>query len=134
MQILNFSWTINLFGFTKQFCILPTSYWASLIMTTITSHIFINIFRREHFWAVICVKFAMVIRTILSFLVILKSPKVFFLFILPGCSFKCYHLFSHEAQGKNRPCFFNRKLKIWVCQKKPLPFSLIPSPIIIQCV
>ena len=28
----------------------------------------------------------------------------FFLFlILPGCSFKCYHLFSHEAQGRNVP-------------------------------
>ena len=23
--------------------------------------------------------------------------------ILPGCSFKCYHLFSHEAQGQNVP-------------------------------
>ena len=29
---------------------------------------------------------------------------IFFLFlILPGCSFKCYHLFSHEAQGRNVP-------------------------------
>ena len=28
----------------------------------------------------------------------------FFLFlVLPGCSFKCYHLFSHEAQGRNVP-------------------------------
>ena len=28
----------------------------------------------------------------------------FFLFlILPGCSFRCYHLFSHEAQGRNIP-------------------------------
>ena len=23
--------------------------------------------------------------------------------ILPGCSFRCYHLFSHEAQGQNVP-------------------------------
>ena len=23
-----------------------------------------------------------------------------FVVILPGCSFRCYHLFSHEAQGK----------------------------------
>ena len=29
---------------------------------------------------------------------------IFFGFlILPGCSFKCYHLFSHEAQGRNVP-------------------------------
>ena len=29
---------------------------------------------------------------------------LFLLFlILPGCPFKCYHLFSHEAQGRNVP-------------------------------
>ena len=27
----------------------------------------------------------------------------FWFLILPGCSFKCYHLFSHEAQGRNVP-------------------------------
>ena len=27
----------------------------------------------------------------------------FFFNFLPGCSFKCYHLFSHEAQGRNVP-------------------------------
>ena len=47
-------------GCTKQFCIgllqLPISYCVSLIMVTITRHIFINIFQTEHFSAV---KFAM---------------------------------------------------------------------------
>ena len=26
-----------------------------------------------------------------------------FIFFLPGCSFRCYHLFSQEAQGRNVP-------------------------------
>ena len=29
--------------------------------------------------------------------------------ILPGCSFKCCHLFSHEAQGRNVPNSFDCK-------------------------
>ena len=28
---------------------------------------------------------------------------IYLFLILPGCSFKCYHLFSHEAQGRNVP-------------------------------
>ena len=37
-----------------------------------------------------------------------REQQIFFFFfflflILPGCSFKCYHLFSHEAQGRNVP-------------------------------
>ena len=43
-------------------------------------------------------------------LALLRSGDFFFSFfnffkflILPGCSFKCYHLFSHEAQGRNVP-------------------------------
>ena len=38
---------------------------------------------------------------IFFFLIFLKFFSLFL--ILPGCSFKCYHLFSHEAQGRNLP-------------------------------
>ena len=60
---------------TKQFCILqlPISYCVSLIMVTITRHIFINIFKTEHFSAV---RFGMGCERNMSFLVISKSPKV----------------------------------------------------------
>ena len=50
---------VKLFECTsRQFCILqlPISYCVSLIMVTITRHVFINFFQREHFSAV---KFAM---------------------------------------------------------------------------
>ena len=45
---------VNPFGCTKQFDILqlPISYCVSLIMATITNHVFINFFQIEHFWAV----------------------------------------------------------------------------------
>ena len=51
MQIQNFSRRVNLFRCTKQFCILqlPVFYCVSLIMITITRHVFINIFQTEHF-------------------------------------------------------------------------------------
>ena len=59
--------TVKQFGCTKQFCILqlPVSYCVSLIMITITRHIFINIFQMELFSAV---KFAMGYEKILAFL------------------------------------------------------------------
>ena len=63
------------FWFTKQFCILQLSisYCVSLIMVTITRHIFLNIFQTEHFSSV---KFAMGYEKNMSFPVIPKSPKV----------------------------------------------------------
>ena len=55
--------TVKPFGCWKQFCALqlPISYLAylSLIMVTISRHIFINIFQMEHFSAV---KFNVVMR------------------------------------------------------------------------
>ena len=62
-------------GCRKQFYILqlPISYCVSLIMVTITGHIFINIFQTEHFSAV---KFAMGYEKNMNFLVIPKCPKV----------------------------------------------------------
>ena len=50
--------TVKPFGCTKQVCLLqlPITYCVSLIMVTITRHIFNNIFQTEHFSAV---KFAM---------------------------------------------------------------------------
>ena len=47
--------------------------WVSLIMVIITRHIFINIFKTEHFSAV---KFSMGFEKNTSFLVVPKSPKV----------------------------------------------------------
>ena len=46
--------TVKPFGRTKQFCILhlPLSYHVSLIMVTITRHIFINNFQMDHYSAV----------------------------------------------------------------------------------
>ena len=35
-----------------------------------------------------------------EFLIFFKFLNFLFL-LLPGCSFRCYHLFSHEAQGRN---------------------------------
>ena len=66
--------TAKLFGCTKQFCTLQLhiSYCVSLIMVTITRHIFINIFHIEHFSAV---KFAMGYEKNMSILVIAKPPK-----------------------------------------------------------
>ena len=42
------------FGSTEQFCILqlPISYCVSLIMVTVTEHVFINMFQTEQFLAV----------------------------------------------------------------------------------
>ena len=67
--------TVKPFAYTKQICILqlPISYCVSLIMVTITRHIFINIFQMEHFSVV---KFAMGYEKNMSSLVIPKSPKV----------------------------------------------------------
>ena len=56
----------------------------------------------------------------------LCSPKIrfciffFFFFkfhISPGCSFKCYHLFSHEAQGWNVPKQFDCRdgFSLFIC-------------------
>ena len=63
------------FGCMKQFCILqlPIPYCVSLIMVTITRHLYINIFQTEHFSVV---KFDMCYEKNMSFLVIPKSPKV----------------------------------------------------------
>ena len=63
------------FGCTKQFSTLqlPISYSASLIIVTITRHVFTNTFQRDHFSAV---KFSMRYEKNMSFLVIAKSPKV----------------------------------------------------------
>ena len=66
---------VKLFGWKKQVCILQLhiSYCVSLIMVTITRHVFINIFQTAHFSAV---KFAMSYENNMSFLVVVKSPKV----------------------------------------------------------
>ena len=41
------------------------------------------------------------------YFILLYFIYLFFGFlILDGCSFKCYHLFSHEAQGRNVPNSF----------------------------
>ena len=62
---------VKSFGCTKQFCILqlPKRYCVSLIMVTITRHMFINIFRMEDFSAVN-------LPWVMRFLVIPKSPKL----------------------------------------------------------
>ena len=67
--------TINLIGRTKQFAYCSCLYLTVLayLWLTITSHIFINIFQREHFWAV---KFAIGYEKNMSFLVIPKSSKI----------------------------------------------------------
>ena len=46
--------TVKPFGCMEQFCTLqlPISYCVSLIMVTITRHVFFNIFQTEHFLAV----------------------------------------------------------------------------------
>ncbi len=63
------------FGHNKKICILhlPIPYCVSLIMVTITSHIFINIFQTVHFSAV---KFTRGNEKNMSFLLIPKSPTV----------------------------------------------------------
>ena len=67
--------SVKPFGCWKQFCILqlPISYCVSLIMVTITGHVFINFFQTDHFLAL---KFYMSYEKNMSFLVIQKSPKV----------------------------------------------------------
>ena len=67
---------VKLFECTKQFCDLqlPTSYCVSLIMVTITRHIFINIFQTEN---ISTVKFDTGYeKKLIAILVIPKSPKV----------------------------------------------------------
>ncbi len=67
--------SVKLFGHKKRLCILqlPIPYCVSLIMVTITSHIFINIFQTVHFSAV---KFDRGNEKNMSFFLIPKSPKV----------------------------------------------------------
>ena len=67
--------TVKLFGWTKQFCDLqlPQSCCVSLIMVTITRHVFINVFQTEH---ISVVKFNMGYEKNMSFLAIPKSPKL----------------------------------------------------------
>ena len=66
---------VKSFGCTKQFLILqlPIPCCISLIMVTITRHVFIDIFQTEHFATV---KFAMDYEKNVSFLVMPKSPNV----------------------------------------------------------
>ncbi len=66
---------VKRFGCKKRLCILqlPIPYCVSLIMVTITSHIFINIFQTVHFPAV---KFTRGNEKNTSFLLIPKSPKL----------------------------------------------------------
>ena len=64
---------IKRFGCTKQFCILQLSVSVSLIMVTITRHVFTSIFQMKHFLAG---KFFVGFEKNMSFLVIAKSPKV----------------------------------------------------------
>ncbi len=67
--------SVKTFGHKRRLHILqlPIPYCVSLIMVTITSHIFINIFQIVHFSAV---KFTRGNEKNMSFLLILKSPKV----------------------------------------------------------
>ena len=69
--------SVKPFGFTKQFCILqlPIFCCVSLIMVTITSHIFINIVQTEQNSVV---KFTMDYEKNMSYHAISKSPEVFF--------------------------------------------------------
>ena len=66
--------SVKPFGCRKQFCILqlPISNYVSLIMVTITKHLFINFFQPKHFSAM---KFYMDYEKNMSFPVIPKSPK-----------------------------------------------------------
>ncbi len=68
--------SVKWFRYKKRLCILqlPIPYCLSLIMVTITSHIFINIFQTVHFAAV---KFTRGNEKNTSFLLIPKSPKKF---------------------------------------------------------
>ncbi len=67
--------SVQPFGHKKTLSILqwPIPYCVSLIMVTITSHIFVNIFRTVHFSAV---KFTRGNGKNMNFLLIPKSPKV----------------------------------------------------------
>ncbi len=67
--------SVKPFGHKKRSRILqlPIPYCVSLIMVTITSHIFINIFKTVHFSAV---KFTRGNKKYMGFLLIPKSPKV----------------------------------------------------------
>ncbi len=66
---------VKLFGHMERLCILelPIPYYVSLIMVTITSHIFITIFQTDHFSAV---KFTGSIDINMNFLMIPKSQEV----------------------------------------------------------
>ena len=67
--------SITPFEYKKRLRILqlPIPHWVSLIMVTITCHIFINIFQTVHFSAV---KFSRGNEKNVSFLLIIKSLKV----------------------------------------------------------
>ncbi len=67
--------SVKPFGHKKRLRIsqLPIPYCVSLIMLTITSHIFVNIFQTVHFSAV---KFIRSNEKNMSYLLIPKSPKV----------------------------------------------------------
>ena len=75
MSISNFSWNGLAIWMYEAILYIAVAYsWCvSLIMVTITRHIFINISQTEHFSAV---KFAIGYEKNMSFLVIAKSPKV----------------------------------------------------------
>ena len=72
MSISNFSWNGQAVWMCEAILYIPVAY--SLIMVTITRHVFINIFQTEHFSA--AVKYAMGYEKNMRFLVIVKSPKV----------------------------------------------------------
>ncbi len=67
--------SVKRFGYKKRLCILqlPIPYCVGLVMVTITSHIFINIFQTVHFSAM---KFTRGNEKNTSFLLIPKSPKI----------------------------------------------------------
>ena len=70
--IQNFGSNCQVWMYKAILCI-AVSYCVSLIIVTLTTHIFIHIFQMEHFLAV---KFAIGYEKNISFLVMPKSPKV----------------------------------------------------------
>ncbi len=101
---------IKPFGHKKRLRILqlPIPYCVSLIMVTITSHIFINIFQTVHFSAV---KFTTGNEKNMSFLLIPKSPKVWKKSetIGPG-TFKFWRYVSYFVHGTELSFFKIYKL------------------------
>ncbi len=125
LVITIFKWfkSVKPFGHKKRLRILqlPILYCVSLIMVTITSHIFTNIFRMVHFSAV---RFTRGNEKNMSFLLIPKSPKVWekseaigpgtfnitisFIFIL---SLFCCSVFSLIVHSNGA---INSTIKVWV--------------------